>query len=251
MKKNVMRLACTVALGSLLVGCSMFQGKDISPNNIKNYTWSLATINGEAPIHGQRVTINFEPHSETTGRVYGIAQCNNYFGEYTTNGGSITFGSIGSTRMGCERAVMEQESIYIGSFATIDTIKLKDRELILSGGENKLSFYAESSKVIGTINFEGTIPADAEVIVRMQDTSMADAPAITVSDSTIKLDQPTAGSIPFSLNYAPQLVKSDRHYTLSVQAYKDGNLLYTNTSRIQVNFNKPNDMDLIEKRIDS
>ena len=85
----------------------------------------------------------------------------------------------------------------------------------------------------------------------MHDTSMADAPAITVSEKTIKLDQPTAGSIPLLLNYAPQLVKSDRHYTLSVQAYKDGNLLYTNTSRIQVNFNKPNDMDLTEERTDS
>jgi len=56
------------------------------------------------------VTLEVE---EGTGKVSGIAACNNYFGQAEINGNAITIGEIGTTRQTCpEEGAMEMEKTY-------------------------------------------------------------------------------------------------------------------------------------------
>jgi heat shock protein HslJ len=48
----------------------------------------------------------------------GNSGCNQYFGSYTTDGDTLNFGQLGSTMMGCEEPVMQQETSFLQSLGT-------------------------------------------------------------------------------------------------------------------------------------
>ena len=80
-----------------------------SPIEIEGIEWILVSINGEPPIEGTNVTINFD-----NGGIGGNASCNTYFGDYTLEGDSISFGPLGSTLMYCE-GLMDQETAFLAA----------------------------------------------------------------------------------------------------------------------------------------
>lgn len=128
-----------LALGAvgalLLIGAAL-----ASSGELEGRTW-LATelvVDGSAvaPVEGTVITAKFED-----GAISGIASCNNYFGSYTVDGDSMTFGTIGSTLMACEGLVQDQETAYLTLLSQVDAYAVDGDTLTLrSGGADVITF---------------------------------------------------------------------------------------------------------------
>ena len=87
---------------------------------------------------------------------------------------------------------------------------------------------AVTGTVTGTVNYRHrmALPADAVVDVSLQDTTLADAPARIVGQTTIA----TRGAqvpIPFRIAYDPAGIDPSHRYTLRATIAVDGKLLFT------------------------
>lgn len=69
------------------------------------------------------------------GSAGGNGGCNNYFGEYTLESTSLTFGQIGSTMMLCEGAASEVEAAYLANLAAVATWANTGGSLVLGGAD--------------------------------------------------------------------------------------------------------------------
>lgn len=71
--------------------------------------WLLTDLNGAAPIAGRAPTLEFGADGQATGN----GGCNQYFGSYAIDNDTLNFGQLGSTMMGCEGPVMQQEASFL------------------------------------------------------------------------------------------------------------------------------------------
>jgi heat shock protein HslJ len=111
--------------------------------------WSLATLNGTAPISGTQVSLNFG----TDGSFAGSDGCNRYNASYVADGTSLTITSpIAGTMMACEEAVMKQATDYTGALASVTAFAVVSETLTLTGvdGADLLTFAAQSQELAGT-----------------------------------------------------------------------------------------------------
>lgn len=76
--------------------------------------WVLTDLNGTAPIADRAPTLEFG----ADGRATGTGSCNQYFGSYTIDGGTLNVGQLGSTMMACEEPVMQQEISFLQTLGT-------------------------------------------------------------------------------------------------------------------------------------
>jgi heat shock protein HslJ len=76
--------------------------------------WILADLNGAAPIADNVPTLEFGANGQASGN----GSCNQYFGSYTIDGDTLNFGQFGSTMMGCEEPVMQQETSFLQTLGT-------------------------------------------------------------------------------------------------------------------------------------
>ena len=89
--------------------------------NIEGVTWLLTS----QAVDGQLVTIPAgDPPLVVSllmeeGRAGGSGGCNNYFGGYTLDGASLTFGAMGATQMFCEGPAGEVESAYLANLILV------------------------------------------------------------------------------------------------------------------------------------
>jgi len=106
---------------------------------------------------------------------------------------------------------------------------------------------AAPATLTGTVGYRLRIalPPEAIVSVRLEDTSLADAPATTIAAVSI----PTEGRqvpIPFMLEYDPADIEPDRTYSVRATIEIDGQLRWTSTRAYQViTRNNPTAVDLI------
>ena len=77
--------------------------------NLVGTSWLAEDIDGRGVVDNLQSTLRFD----TDGRVSGMAGCNRYFGVATVDGGSISFGALGATRMACPPAIMDQEDRFL------------------------------------------------------------------------------------------------------------------------------------------
>ena len=94
---------------------------------------------------------------------------------------------------------------------------------------------SDSASVVGTVSYRHRIalPADAVVTVSLQDTTLADAPARTIGETTIE----TKGAqvpIPFRIDYDPATIDPSRVYSVRATITVGGNLLFTSTTSYPV-----------------
>ncbi|HQR28067.1 MAG TPA: META domain-containing protein [Nocardioides sp.] len=74
-------------------------------------------------------------------RVSGVSACNNYMGQVTVSGSSVTFGQLGGTQMACmPSSVMALEQAYLAALGTVDTGARDGDTLTLSGPGTTLTF---------------------------------------------------------------------------------------------------------------
>ena len=100
--------------------------------------WVLKDLVGSEAIAGGRATLAFSED----GKVSGNGSCNRFFGTVKVEGQTIHFGPLGSTRMACAGALMEQETKYLNALQAARRFEWKERELVLycTGYEKPLRF---------------------------------------------------------------------------------------------------------------
>ena len=98
------------ALAALLLLSACGTGSNLPGGDPLNGTaWSLASIDGSAPITNTAQTLAF-----TGGKVSGSAGCNSYGGSYSVNGGQLQITDVVSTLMACaDQGVMDQEAAFL------------------------------------------------------------------------------------------------------------------------------------------
>ena len=89
--------------------------------------WTLATLNGSAPVAGSIVTLSFANGNQASGN----GGCNSYGGTYTATGdGTISFMDIASTLMACADAdITAQETAYVQALREAALYRVTDGRL--------------------------------------------------------------------------------------------------------------------------
>jgi putative lipoprotein len=102
------------------------------------------------------------------------------------------------------------------------------------GAQAQKDAKAKTSKVTGTITFQGDAGFEADTVARvmLQDVSLADAPATKVSEQTIK--DLKKFPIAFEIEYDPSVIQPRRTYALLVRIETKGRLDYINDTRVEV-----------------
>lgn len=93
-----------------------------------------------------------------------------------------------------------------------------------------------TSTVTGTVTYREQVEFPKEgvvVIIKVEDISRADAPAITIGEQIIE-NPGNQDSIPFEIEYNPDDIDERYTYAMRVRIEVDGKLWYTNTSRYEV-----------------
>jgi putative lipoprotein len=195
--------------------------------NLEDHLWLLADLNGNPPIEGTTITLQFE--EDEAG---GSAGCNNYFTSNERTADTIFFGDVGSTRKACPTpaGVMDQENEYLAALGEAATYIIENEQFKINddAGDQILVFDAA---VIGVITgSEGdAIPEDAVISVKLNDVSLADAPAVIIGEQIIT--GVTEFPAPFAVTYDPQVIEDNHTYAISVRIEDlSGNLLFINTS---------------------
>ena len=76
--------------------------------------------------------------------MHGQGGCNRYFGAATIDGEQMSFAPLGSTRMGCAPALMDQEARFFQALESVERWSLDEHGplLILSAGAAEPSRFA-------------------------------------------------------------------------------------------------------------
>lgn len=115
------------------------------------------------------------------------------------------------------------------------------------GGDGaSVGMVADGPAVEGAVRFAGgevELPEGTVVEVRLQDTSIADAPAVTLGEQVI----PDARYLPvaFRIPYDPSDIDERFEYSLQASVTLDGRLLYINdTVHLVLTGGAPEDLDI-------
>lgn len=131
LKKIAVVVGIVIILGLVAAIFQKYFTPTEQSNDIVGY-WNLTEFSNEdasdqIPQDIKGATIIFED----TGRVGGIAFCNNYSGTYETDSSNITFGPMATTKKACEETVMELESKYHAALENTTNYKVENNMLYL------------------------------------------------------------------------------------------------------------------------
>ncbi|MCW5922312.1 MAG: META domain-containing protein [Saprospiraceae bacterium] len=127
MKQFLLPLCVLVALTSLQSCKSKFPFSK---------EWELTELNGQQVPAGTRITIVFDQNNT---RYRGSASCNNYNGQFTLKGKSLSLGNGAATKKMCPN--MEWEDKYLPVLSKIDGWKVADNQLHLTSGGSVVASY--------------------------------------------------------------------------------------------------------------
>ena len=105
---------------------------------LSNGEWLLEDLSGSGVLDNVQATLTFpEP-----GKVAGHGSCNRFFGPAEIHGDAIKLGPLGSSRMACPEAVMNQETKYLAALQAAERFEWKDSYLLIycEGLEKALRF---------------------------------------------------------------------------------------------------------------
>lgn len=108
---KVWRPGAWIAALVLGVGVAMTAGA-AGAERLEGSAWLAEDIKGGGVIDNAQSKIAIE-----AGKVTGSGGCNRLFGQATIAGDALTFGGIGTTRMACAPALMDQEQKFLGALA--------------------------------------------------------------------------------------------------------------------------------------
>ena len=93
------------------------------PANPLEGDWNVTGYNNgkeavTSPTSGTSLTATF-----TADAVSGSSGCNTYNGTYTLDGDALKIGPLATTRMACDQAVMDQETLFLAALAASTTVE--------------------------------------------------------------------------------------------------------------------------------
>ena len=109
---NAIRTGAVASVLMLAVGVVM-STQAPAADSLVGRVWLAEDIGGGGVVDKVQSTVSFE----TGGKVTGSGGCNRMFGAAKVDGNSLTFGDIGTTRMACAPAVMQQEQKFLAALA--------------------------------------------------------------------------------------------------------------------------------------
>jgi len=89
--------------------------------------WLADDIGGRGVVDRAQSTLEFAK----AGQIGGLAGCNRYFGPVTLDGDTISFDNLGSTRMMCADALMDQEQRFFQALSAAKRFELTHEGQIL------------------------------------------------------------------------------------------------------------------------
>ncbi len=95
-------------IGLALGGCGA-RGSGGEASGLWGTAWRLEDLGGAGVLDRVEATLEFTE----TGKVAGSGSCNRFFGTVEISGASIKISPLGSTRMACAEAAMNQEGKYL------------------------------------------------------------------------------------------------------------------------------------------
>ncbi len=106
--------------------------------SLEGTSWRLEDLGGAGVIDNVQATLEFL----AGGKVAGKGSCNRFFATATISGATLTIGGIGSTRMACPPALMNQESKYLEALGKSQRYQIPGTALLImfGGGEKPLRF---------------------------------------------------------------------------------------------------------------
>jgi heat shock protein HslJ len=143
MIRGLLALLSLVLLAISVAGCggsSAPPPTTVTVDELRSQSWQVETIGHEtAPVAGTTMTMSFAGD----GTVSGKAGCNTFNGSYEATGGALTFGPMATTRMGCEQAVMDQETAFLGAVAATKSGTVTGSRLTLRDGNGATTLVLE------------------------------------------------------------------------------------------------------------
>lgn len=110
---------------------------------LEDRTWVVQEMNADGTMTASADgVISYAVFED--GTITGSAGCNNYNGNYETDGDSMTIGPLAATRMFCEDS-MDQETAYFILLEQVDSYKISRNDLTLSSGDTVLIKYSEGT----------------------------------------------------------------------------------------------------------
>jgi len=129
-----MRIAFGLAVVLVsVVGCRSMeapparQPPTISPASLVGIWWVAEDIEGRGVLDRVQSTLTFESPQRISGR----AACNSYFGTVESGQGTHRLKPVGTTRMACPPAVMDQEQRFLSALGTVTALRFDAGKLLL------------------------------------------------------------------------------------------------------------------------
>lgn len=114
---------------------------------LRDTRWTLQTMAGAPAAASPRrgpVQLSLRAASQ---HLSGFAGCNTLQGRYIQRGTSLVFKPLSTTRMACEPELMQQETRFLQTLASVDGYRIEGRQLSLLQGEVvKLTFLASPTR---------------------------------------------------------------------------------------------------------
>ena len=103
---------------------------------LEGKTWKLAAINGQPPVAGSQATISF-----SGGKVGGSTGVNQFGGNYSASGSTLTLSDISSTLMAStDPALNDQEQKILGALQGQIAYRVSGNQLELVSGATTLAY---------------------------------------------------------------------------------------------------------------
>jgi heat shock protein HslJ len=158
MKVDMKKAGSTVVLSILVIMVSACTGS--STTDLAGTDWVLTAFDGNSPIAGTQLTIEFED-----GQVSGNTGCNLFSGSYQVDGDSISFSGLAWTERGCidPEGVMEQERRYMELLGAAERFELGEDELKIYAGSSGSLTFGKPGDISSTSSQPSPVPPTATV----------------------------------------------------------------------------------------
>ena len=142
------QVVATFVAGTVETPAQGITGSSETGSDLAGTGWVLSSLNGEIPVYGTAVTLQFG----TDGTASGTDGCNQFSLGYTQDGSSLSFDPAGpSTMMACEEPVMTQATDFMAALAATDGFTISaDSLTLLSGGQAVATFVAQPTNLVDT-----------------------------------------------------------------------------------------------------
>lgn len=147
MRSRIIRFALLLAGIFLLAGYAPVPAAaQTTAGDLAGTSWTLSSLNGQLPLPGTTVTMEFG----TDGSVTGSDGCNRFNTTYTTNGSTIRIRPLGaSTMMACPEPVAAQATAFMQALVLADTYEVRSNVLTLFDGGQIVATFIETRQELG------------------------------------------------------------------------------------------------------